>query len=515
MVTGSEASASTRHSDRIQVVSRSGMLKERKGFVSSIEPINNNIFFYNNSLSVVQRALNERLYFVKSPNGLVPCPRPSPGAFEQLSESRRAFLRSMPYHPPVWTTEQFVQSYTGAKRKRYEAAALRLEKAGPKRSMGYWNTFIKGEWYDGTSKSDPCPRLIQPRSYEYNILIGRYIRPVEKALYEAINRAFGYEVVMKCHAPWTRAKHIVGHWNEFNKPCFVGFDASRFDQHVSDQALRFEHSIYNAIFRDKDLAQYLTWQIDNIGFANMCDGTVKYTSTGCRGSGDMNTSCGNVVIMCAIVHAYLSKLGVKTRFINDGDDGGVIIEAKHLHLLDHFGEHCLNFGFEMEIETPVYKLEEVEFCQSRPVRVQNDIWMMVRNVHKCIKLDRCSIVSRDWASYDEVQHATGLCGLALYEGFPVLDSWYRSMLSDNVRSKVVKRLIHEMQTGPRTWRSYATQARGFSVDLQTARISMYHAFGLLPDDQLAYENKFRAIKFDSHKLTTHTHSSDTIQYYLD
>lgn len=512
---GCESVASTKHSPHIQEVSNTGLVKPRKGFIESESVVNNNLFFYNNSLSVARRALNERLYYVKSPSGLVPCPRPSPGQFSKLARVKNTLLRNMPYIPPVWSVERFVQSYTGPKLKRYEAAALRLERVGPKRSMGYWNTFIKAEWYDGTLKKDPCPRLIQPRSYEYNILIGRYIRPVEKALYTAINNMFGYEVVMKCHAPWTRAKHLRHHWEQFSNPVFIGFDASRFDQHVSKEALQFEHSIYNAIFRDKELAKFLEWQIDNTGFAAMNDGVLKYTSEGCRGSGDMNTSCGNVVLMCTIIYAYLSCLGVKTRFINDGDDGGVIIEASDLHLMENLAAHCLEYGFEMEIEKPVHQFEHIEFCQSQPVQVSSDRWMMVRNIHKCLKLDRCSIVSRDWATFEEVQHATGLCGLALYEGFPVLDSWYRNMLSESVRASRVERLMRDIKTGPRTWRTYATQKRGFEVDVDIARISIYNAFNILPDEQVSLEQKFRAIKFASAKQLYQPHSSDRVQYYLD
>jgi hypothetical protein len=477
--------------------------------------VGNNIFFYNNSLSVVKRALNERLYYVKTPSGLGPCPQPQDKAFEELGAIRRQLLRCMPYHPPVWTNQQFVNSYTGLKAKRYATAAKRLETVGPKRSMGFWNTFIKAEWYDGTIKKNPCPRLIQPRSFAYNVLIGRYIRPMEKALYGAIDGLFGYHVVMKCDAPWDRAQTIAGYWHEFNNPVFVGFDASRFDQHVSVDALKYEHSVYNAIFKSPELSKYLGWQIDNVGYASVGDGLVKYTCEGKRGSGDMNTSCGNVLIMCSIVYKFLNELGVKTRFINDGDDGGVIIESQHLSLLEPFASHCLRFGFEMEIEDPVYELERVEFCQSNPVNMGGGNWMMVRNVHKCIKLDRCSITSRDWATFEEVQHATGVCGLALYEGVPVLDAWYSSMLSPNVRADRVERLLQDMKFSTRSWRSMASKSRPFLVDQTVARISMYKAFGILPDVQKMLEDEFRAIKFQSQKRKIYPRSEDTIQYYIE
>lgn len=65
-------------------------------------------------------------------------------------------------------------------------------------------------------------------------------------------------------------------WHKFSRPVGVGIDASRFDQHVSKQALEWEHSIYNAIFQSGELAAALKWQIHNVGFARSKDGCIKY-----------------------------------------------------------------------------------------------------------------------------------------------------------------------------------------------------------------------------------------------
>jgi len=330
------------------VLCNAGLIKIRKAFGYVSGNIGHNIFFYNNTLSVVLRALTERLYYVKGQDGFIPCPKPTL-SFSTLSYFIRQAKRNLPALPPVWTASEFVQSYTGSKYKRYDAAKKNLDIRGPKRSFGYWKTFIKAEFYDGTKKSNPCPRLIQPRSPEYNILVGRYLRPLEKLLYKSIDRCFGHHVVLKCDNPWQRAETIKKYWDEFDAPVFVGLDASRFDQHVSAEALAFEHSMYNSVFKSAELAEYLTWQIDNIGFANVCDGSVRYTSDGVRGSGDMNTAMGNVFLMCSITHNYLRQLPCKWRFINDGDDCGIFLEQRDLHLLDSLPEHHLQFGFEMEV----------------------------------------------------------------------------------------------------------------------------------------------------------------------
>nr|WPR18293.1 MAG: RNA-dependent RNA polymerase [Chemarfal virus 276] len=473
------------------------------------------MFFYNNSVSVIHRALMERLYYVKSAGGeFVPCPRPT-RPYSDLNYFSRLIKRNMPFLPPAWTNDEFVASYTGSKAKRYACAAANLARSGVRKSYGYLKTFIKGEFYDATAKADPCPRLIQPRSAEYNVLVGRYLRPVEKLIYKAIDRIFGHHVVLKCDTPWKRASVIGGYWREFANPVFVGFDASRFDQHTSAEALRWEHEIYDSIFNSAELREYLGWQVNNVGYATCKDGTMRYTVEGCRMSGDMNTALGNVLIMCALCHKYLTEVGVRYRFIDDGDDCGVIVDAKDLAALNELPSHHLAYGYEMTVEKPAYRLEDIEFCQSRVIDCGNGNLMMVRNIHKALKQDAVAIDKFDWAEMQDVLAATGVCGLALYEGMPVLSEFYRMLATAPSCSKNVVKIVEEHRYGPRTWRS-VVGARGFPIDEVCARVSIYRAFGILPDMQRSLEDEFRAqsLSYSTPESTPHnTLSTDRIQYY--
>lgn len=475
----------------ILVKNLTGRFKQRY-FTAVGEAAVHNLIVYNNTVSVALRALTERLFYVKVGKEFGPCPKPAPGKFSTLRSFAVKVRKALPNLPPVWSRQQFVDSYAGQKRKRYTRALERLNCGGFKRSFGYLSTFIKAEIYDATLKSNPCPRLIQPRRPEYNLEVGRFLRPLEKLVYKAIDRVFGHHVVLKCDAPWVRARTIAGYWKGFSRPAFVGLDASRFDQHVSVDALQFEHSFYNSIFHSAKLRKLLAAQVYQKGYANMVDGTVFYTVDGCRASGDMNTALGNVFLMCAMAHEYLCGLGVDYRFINDGDDCGIFIEARHLPLLNDLPTFFLDYGFEMEVEDPVFVLEKVEFCQSRPVCVGSD-YMMVRNVHKALRQDEMVIENQDWATFDEIRHATGVCGLALYEGFPVLDSYYRSMLGSDLRPDVVDRLLSSRGG----WKYHASMKRCMAVDLDVARASFYRAFGMLPETQIEVEIALRDRVFTS------------------
>lgn len=511
MLTGCEAVVRLSHS-QIKVTSRVGLVKCRKAFGYFSEEISGNIFFYNNTVSVVLRALTERMFYVRGKDGFVPCPRPLV-SFSTLDYFLRRLRKNLPTLPSVWTYDEFVNSYTGSKRRRYSSAVANLSRRGLRRSDGYLKTFIKAELYNGTTKADPCPRLIQPRTPEYNVELGKYLRPAEKLIYKAIDVVFGHHVVLKCDNMYKRAATIVDYWGEFNDPCFVGLDASRFDQHVSPEALEFEHSLYNSIFKSDELAKLLQWQVDQVGYANMADGDVKYTVSGCRASGDMNTALGNVVIMCAVTHHYLSALPCHWRFINDGDDCGVFIERACIGLLDDLPSHHLQYGFEMEVENPVFELEQVEFCQSRPVQLNEHEWMMVRNVHKAMANDWIVITAQNWVDSSEILQATSRCGMALYGDLPVLGEMYKAMSRCKGRESVVERLL-ESKEG---WRRNISGHRLYPVDETIARVSIYRAFGLLPDAQLDLENRYRAFDPQStfYKQELDSQSTNRIRYLLD
>jgi len=509
---GCEATVRLQH-NRVRVLSRRGLVKVREGFGYFNDVVQDNIFFYNNSLSVALRALTERLYYVKGADGFVPCPRPIV-PFSTLHGFRNRVRKALACLPPVWTNDEFVQSYTGMKQRRYASAVATLARRGLRRSDGYLKTFIKAELYNGTAKADPCPRLIQPRSPEYNVAIGCYLRPAEKLLYKAIDSVFGHHVVLKCDNMFKRADTIRAYWGEFRDPCFVGLDASRFDQHVSPEALAYEHGLYNAIFNSSELATLLEWQIHQRGYANMSDGDIMYTVEGCRASGDMNTALGNVFLMCSITHHFLEGLPCKWRFINDGDDCGIFIEQSDVHLLDALPAHHLQYGFEMEVEEPAYELEQIEFCQSRPIQLNSTEWMMCRNIHKAMKHDWLCITARDWCTTEEILVATSRCGISLFGDVPVLGAMYQAMGRFDYRESRITRLL-ETKEG---WRRALTGHREHPVDETIARVSVYKAFGLLPDQQVELENTYRA--FDPSAISQqvsilYNSSQARTQYLLD
>jgi len=433
----------------------------------------------------------ERLYYVKDGSGgFRECPKPQKGAFEAISMLAKRIGKRVRSSACRMSVQRFVEHYSGSRRARYATAAGVMEKRSLRRKDGYTGVFIKAEFYNASTKPNPCTRLIQPRQSPYLLELGRFIKPIEKRIYKAIDELFGHHVVLKCDNPVQRGSTMAKYWSEFTDPCYIGFDASRFDQHVSASALRFEHMVYNTAYKNDPLLQrLLAWQVHNVGFGRTKEGYVKFSVDGARMSGDPNTALGNVIIMSLLCYSFLQGLGIKYRFIDDGDDCGVFVERHHKDLILGLVEHHLKYGFEMEVEPPAYSLEHAEFCQCRPINTGNG-WVMIRNIWKALAQDTLHI-DKQWATLDQQRTAIGICGLSLNRDIPIVGALYESMIGDV--DKVVGRLVEER---PGDFFNSVGASYGCipPVEEATCRASVYTAFGALPDFQKAVEDELRGAR---------------------
>jgi hypothetical protein len=318
--------------------------------------------------------------------------------------------------------------------------------------------------------------------------VGRYLKLFEKELCRGFRRLFNYEVILKGLNADSVAAALYTNWCSFVDPVAIGLDASRFDQHVSVAALRYEHSVYNQVFRSKELRNLLQWQLRNRGFGRVADTLVSYEIEGCRMSGDINTGMGNCLIMSSIVLAYLESVGVNARLSNNGDDCVVFLERKDLALLDGIEQWFTDFGFKLKKEPMVDVFERVEFCQAQPVLV-GSAYRMVRNPWTAMSKDCVSVLG--WANLGEFntwRDAIGGCGLELTRGVPVWESFYRS-IQHSGDLKGGKESVYDSGLG--------FMARGVKHAVVTAegRASFWRAFGITPDLQIAMEQCWPGIEY--------------------
>jgi hypothetical protein len=383
--------------------------------------------------------------------------------------------------------EQFISSYRGAKQLAVRAAADSLSSRPISIDDARLKTFVKAEKLNLSSKSDPAPRVIQPRDPRYNCVVGPYLKAHEHNVYRAIADVWGGPTVMKGMNAVEQAAALLDMWSEIPDPCGIGLDASRFDQHVSIPALEFEHSIYNAMFGDKELREALTWQLKNHGVAYCPDGRVKYRVNGCRMSGDMNTSLGNCLLMCALVFTLCQELGVKARLANNGDDCMLILSRKDAGTVrKRVQEWFLEFGFTMKVEDTVYEFERIEFCQTRPVFAAGR-YVMCRNPHVCMDKD-IFCLHPDSNPYELWAGGVGQAGLALAAGIPILQDFYTAL----------KALGRDSSLKDGSGMSYlASRMESSALPITPeARVSFYKAFGIPPWEQREAEETLRNTSVD-------------------
>nr|QKI28844.1 hypothetical protein 2 [Ginkgo biloba tombusvirus] len=443
-------------------------------------------FTHNNSVSNILRGLGERLMMVPDGNGGFSLP-PEPVAFD-LEEYRRAVLRKMPKHLAPLEHDEFVMLYNGPKRKRYEAAARSLLNRQLEEQDWKIQLFIKDETVCSWSKVDPAPRLISPRSPEYCLSVGCFIKPIEHLLYKAVARVWGETTIAKGLNFNQRGQLIQEKWNSFDHPVAVGLDASRFDQHVSYEALRWEHSVYTGCYPKyaSELGWLLSKQLHNYGECYVDDYRVRYYRRGGRMSGDMNTALGNCLIMTGLVWQYARERGVVVKLINDGDDCVVFMERRDLETFTHgLKQWFVERGFNMKVEEPVHELEGIEFCQCHPVW-NGEQYTMCRNVHKALFTD-IAHVGRTPQEIASIRQAVSECGMVWSKGIPVFPSFYRSLATG------VKPSTQAMRHSGTFWNAKGCNS-GTDIVSDRARASFEKAFGLSAHEQFAIEGFYDGLK---------------------
>lgn len=450
---------------------------------------------HNNTLANLCRGVGERVLFTNK-NLDRPVQPKAGNIFEQrLASYRDQLFKTVGTQSPV-SRGQFLAYYKGPRLATYKraVASLTVKSLCPRDAI--LKTFVKAEKNNLSLKKDYVPRVIQPRSPRFNVELGCYLRPIEKRIYGAIDELFKGPTIMSEYNAFTQALRIHEKWEKFSQPMCIGLDASRFDQHVGPQALRFEHSLYNKIFRCKTLAGVLKMQIHNMGVAVASDGMFKYQVKGRRMSGDMNTSLGNKILMCLMAKSYIDTLGIPVEFVNNGDDCLLILDRKHYRKLENLHEYFLDFGFNIVREAPVYQFEKIEFCQTRPV-ICNGIWRMVRNVKTCISKDvTCVNLGHNVQEYRGWLRDVARCGSSIAGDVPVLGAFYRMLYRLGNDSNYSRSHSNEWSYYHRASRN--AKCRTNTVD-DNGRVSYYLSTDITPETQLSLEEYFDSICWGKNK----------------
>lgn len=318
---------------------------------------------------------------------------------------------------------------------------------------------------------------------------------MEKPIFKAIAKVFKQKCVVFKGMNVSEQGTLLSEMSQkYINPVFVGIDAARFDASVDAGLLEWEHTIYTNLNKDPILKRLLRYQTWNVGTAYCPDGIVRYKMSGGRGSGDMNTSLGNCIIMCGILYTWMKRTGVKCSLANNGDDCLLIMEAGDLDAFrTGLPEFAKNLGLTLTTEEPVYNLEQAEFCQMRAIEIEPGNWRFVRNLNSSREKDSmCLIPLEDEATTRKWMYAVGECGLALCSGVPVMQEFYKAFMRNGTPSNFKNAPYFQSSL---TYNGKGMEAKEESIT-DACRASYFMAWGVTPDEQVALEDYYKNWKFE-------------------
>jgi hypothetical protein len=461
---------------------------------------------FNNTLRNACIALTERYLNLKVDGVLTKPILPDKEFYKliMLDDFRNGLIKKVKHYAHVYSRSDVVEMYTGQKRRIYQAAMESLMVDPLVKVDSHLKTFIKFE----KTNINKAPRIINPRSTRYTLELARYLKKLEKPVYAAINRLFksrAKATVIKGFNVYETADVIRTKWDQFVDPVSVAGDITKLDMHISIDALKFEHSVYNGIFKSRKLKRLLSWQLLNKGRAYFKDGHVSFFMRGTRSSGDINTSLGNVIIVCAVIYSFMRTFGVKMELCNNGDDFSIILERSQLHILDKLPMWFELAGFVLKMETPVDAFEQIEFCQTQPV-FDGKQWRMVRNPFTCFRKDTiCTMPVMVSSQYEMWLKAVGDGNGVLTVGLPIFQSMYAAFRRSGKQysAEFYQRVYKNTSMFERT---HGIEEATLTPVSQDARYSFYVAFGILPDLQRCVEAYFDKL----HITSEETERLDTI-----
>lgn len=355
-------------------------------------------------------------------------PKPTLVGLANLRKQLKLIKRLL---PRVIPDDYFVMPamYSGLKRLRYTRATEQVLDEGVTKRDARIKMFVKFEkLLVDQKKINPDPRAIQFRDPKYCVEIARFLKPCEHAIYQLQgdgiilpkSRLIGKGLSMS-----ERGNLLNSKLRRFRNPRIISLDAARFDQHVDVELLKLEHSIYLYMCGDLWFEQLLSWQLKNYGLSSR---GIRYITKGKRMSGDMNTALGNCLLMILMVSTFM--VGRDYDLLDDGDDCLLIIEVEDLPWVEsNIVNAFLSYGHEIKVENVASKMEEVQWCQSRPVMYSPGRYKFVRDVDKVVS---ASLIGGKYVDSDKSRrkliNTIGMGELILNLGIPVLQSYAMSLM---------------------------------------------------------------------------------------
>lgn len=437
---------------------------------------------------------------------------PHPVALGCMSSEITPLARPLRNYVYPVAPEEVISFFPQKKRKLY-LRELRSLSAFPliKKDI-LIKAFVKNEKLKILEK-DGDPRMIQARSPRFNLMLGSYTRPIEKALYHLRDHK-GEKYIVKGLNSQQRANLMWSKWQRFKRPAAVSGDLSRWDMHVHLSLVELAHKFYQELNPDPLLKDLLKAQLRNKGVTS--DG-LWYSVDGSVMSGDMTTALGNCVLVVLILETFrkltLTEKGradlrlldihvsspIEMAVVDDGDDHVIMVEETDVpeirRAIPRWFEMC---GHEYKVEGYTTNFHEILFCQSKPLLTKRG-WDLVPDPHKVLATAFVATgsITRDRKMLKQYLGTVWEARAILHLGVPVMGPLFQRLaqankhrLSEKQAGELVRGLSQQLE---RILEMYALKRRKlvYGPILRPSpeeRVQLWEAWGITPDDQERLES---------------------------
>lgn len=286
----------------------------------------------------------------------------------------------------------------------------------------------------------------------------------------------------------------------------VVLDGKRWDSHIHKPLIDLMRDMIQKVCIDDEgmLRNIIRWMKKDRRLVSRMKGVnLKAVFKNMVFSGDPDTALGNMILMVAIITTALNHFGVdmsRVRYLNDGDDHGMLCAKSEINKVQAAIEWCVGFGVELKIEdlfelhTPE-DLALIEHCQAHPIRVGEGAFVVRRMIRHLKKVMSNALMTLKPDPGLTILCATGWAELLLNAGVPVLQN-FALML---VRIAGERRHI-ELQENDELYHRVVLELRRLGLKsiyeakpqpiLDVSRFDFAEAFGVSVVEQLAMERLF-------------------------
>lgn len=327
---------------------------------------------------------------------------------------------------------EVVKMFPPKKQRVYLEAAQSLVSCPLMKKDEYISAFVKREKLPLLQKNND-PRMIQFRSRRYNLSLAVYTRAIEKRLYHVKDPMTNTPAFAKGLNQRQRAQQIVALWARYKRPTSLSLDLSRWDMNCNQDLLKVMHQVYLKCIPDDHLKTLLKVQLKNRGFTK---NGIRYRREGGVMSGDMTTALGNCILVFVIQAAFRRKEKGSWAIMSDGDDHLIIGEAEEVTNLQLKMEKWFQeLGHKMRVEGTTNQLNQVLFCQSKPL-YHNGIWEMMPDPHKV--LSSSFMVSSNAPFKKHYLEQVWLARAILHQGQPILGPLFKGLVRRGKLDQTIK-----------------------------------------------------------------------------